>query len=903
MNKKYFIFFIILFSLVLISAHLETISKQSFIFAQGNLEVEYIDIPGITKPTTRDLNTYLIYFYAFGIFFAGFVSFALLIWAGLKYTTASANPTKIKDAREQIAASLLGLLIVFGSYIILNTINPDFLEIVLPVVIRPIARPVEPPIILSSDIRFQEIPVGTLITSEVGVSSFIATSTATATDPDTLETDNYNIFFSDVFQYPTDYQGGLHGRRLKRIHEVASTTLPVVDRIIMLSERLQIITSEFRKLVDELKKLANECSCKKCECVGCSEEKDGICTPNICPPCSGDPCGEEARERMRELREELIPGYFQQNTNVFPCKMVILDYFASAFQPFLDGNKQLVCIDEDADYFDDYRDNSYCHEGEGLFSGDHVDDMRTQIRACIGAGTIDNEEFEAVEELIQMMAGVENKGTYTTTTTPPERDVWTEISHMEKNLILLEKSKNALNPEHEMGCWPQAYTLHQKYQIADSLAIDILNVKVENVRVIEDPATFYCPLNPFEREGPHVFLGDIPTGAPCSPMVEIPIGNTIDDSIKLMADILKALGDPMNVGVPRYLWDPALEGKQGLWNKGKGIISEAVKQVTSASSTIDLTIELIDLTSDDNCETECSNVPCISKCVQGSRQVCTKEDVDGNCIESVTVQTYRCTNCEGKHPCPKNEINAKYGKIIEEINKINNLYIKIKELKKIIYESFFKLNSEYPEEIPHQGEWMAPEDTGIDPDWEAGERVTIGEDVCCEDPEGDCRDPNNIYQIVFANDKAVKREYTLKEKLISIQKLLNRTRDFKIYKILIDELIAMDLDFDSTVLEEYTNIPKDYMRSLSDCDSVRASWPKVVEGKMSRNLLKGCWFVKSKEFEHIMPQHCNPGPPYDCDYFNPLIRRKTPLLCRCFDEFFFPKIANNVFCCHMEYSW
>ncbi len=881
--------------MISILVHLEIISGRGSILAQGDMEVDYPDLPGIDTPDTTDAGTYLRYLYVLGIFLAGLISFVLLIKAGMRYLTSAGNPSKIQDAREQITASLLALLIIFGSYLILNTINPELLRIHFPSIsIPPSAggpvHPAPPP-----PTQFQEYPVGALITSEIGVSSFIATSSASTTDPDT-DDEEYNNLFPEIIHYPTDYQGGLHGRRLKRVHEVASTTLPVVDRLEMLSNELLRVA---KKLEAENKKLydyAMECDCRHCpSCTG------GEVSSCPCPLCAGDPCPNRAE--MNKLREEIIPAFYENSDSPLPCRMVILDYFASAFKPFLDSPEELVKTATTT-----YEDISYWHEGEGMFSGEHVDDMRSQIEACISAGEIEQEEYDwpddpdnpfAVEQLIDLMADVENKGTYSPTTTPPERDVQTNIAQIEDNLILLEKCKIALNPEHPNGCWPQAYSFHQNFRLSDTFDIDIRHIQLENVKSLEDPATFYCPLRVVDSESSDMFLEDVPIGLPCSPMVEIPIGNTIDDSIQLMADILRELGDPGHPGIPRDKWDPLGLSKKGIWNSGHQVIDNSKKQNELSTSTAELSDELIELTKDEpgeGCRNDCAIVGCEPECQERTKNV---YDDEGNVVGTETYYYCVCP-CKGDDPCPVNEINSTWGKIQQNVNRIEQLYEDTKNAKKRIYESFFKLNSEYPEEIPEQGEWVDPET--VDPNWVAGERAAIGEDLCCEDPDGECRNPDNIFELILADDKIVKRDYTLKEKLISIQKLFNRSRDWETYKYLIEELVAMNLDFDNTVIEEYTNIPADFKKSLAQCESLAVDIGKVTEGlRFARDILEGCCFVKSEEYGHIASQYCSPNPPYDCDYFNPLLDGRTPLLCHCYNEAFFPNTANNFFCCHIEY--
>ncbi len=125
--KKFFsivIIFIMLFGLV------------GFAFAQRtgrDLEVEYPEIEGF-KPeqATTPVTEYFKYIFNFLIWISGLIALVVLIYAGFQYFTSAGSPERINDAKSRIGAALLGLLILFGSYLILITINPDLIVFHLP---------------------------------------------------------------------------------------------------------------------------------------------------------------------------------------------------------------------------------------------------------------------------------------------------------------------------------------------------------------------------------------------------------------------------------------------------------------------------------------------------------------------------------------------------------------------------------------------------------------------------------------------------------------------------------------------------------------------------------------------------------------------------------------------------
>ena len=117
--KKIFLFLLIVFFLS---------ASFLFIFAQRELEVQYPTVPGTVTPTTVEgtqLPDYVKYIFNFAIIIAGVVAFGVIVWGGVRWLTSAGDPAKLKDAKEQVFAAFLGLIILFSSYLILTTINPQ----------------------------------------------------------------------------------------------------------------------------------------------------------------------------------------------------------------------------------------------------------------------------------------------------------------------------------------------------------------------------------------------------------------------------------------------------------------------------------------------------------------------------------------------------------------------------------------------------------------------------------------------------------------------------------------------------------------------------------------------------------------------------------------------------------
>ncbi len=909
------------------------------IFAQ-DLNVSYPSIPGVGKPesTATPIVLYLKYIYNLAITLAGIILFVSLIRGGLLYFSSGGNPTKMKEAKERIQNSLLGVLLIFSSYLILNTINPEL-------VIFPTfnIQPSSPQNVTAPDlsvdtvtIKFKEIPIGTLLTSEFSVSSFIATSSPPEVCAPTSSSSSSDIHPPTLTAcvYST-FEGALHGERLKRIHEVASTTLPVVDELATLSQKLVDIMEEFEEKVTQLYQDAEACDCIHCQCNDCGIPLPGQCNP--CPPCTGDPCPK--RNEMNDLRENILPSYYENEDDPIPCRMIIIEYLSGAFNAFLDDHSQLVRNE-------DYQDQSYWYSSE-------AENLRNLIENCIASGEITQDEYDYVEELIwnstTSMATVENKGTVSPETDPPERDVETNLNHLKAIIEAIEEGRKYIEPytpDIDASSWTGQYkysghlTFVPRAQLVDFLGTTqykvekivgssgflppdqnsktTLKVEIDRYRLSNladniyvkpvggDPAIFYAYSIPeietffppiTEKENNIVYAqgsASTPTstenlyGPPsvCSRVVEIPIGLTIDKGLELSSEIWFEL--------------------YNIWKKGHFIIDSLKMQNELATTTTnELTERLIDLTDETSCLKECESVVCKPLCVD----IHIPPDVSGHICLPI---------CTGNDPCPIMEIRQTYFQIKNNIDLIKEYYNQILEARKSIYKSFCKL------------------DSGTD---ENGNPCYIDSDFCCPDKNGNCRDPNNKLEV----DRIEERKYTLKEKLIEVQKLLNRCREMinkdkykfrgqSAYEILMKQLIDMGL----AQKKELSNIRYFDKFDLHNCwvrgfaeDVVAQSQEfgaellncKVAQGKVAEYLYKA---IDPKNYEL-----CSPDPLLDCDYFHPTAtdryftdpaRRqgRLPLSCYCYDEDikekqyqsrWFPKIlrgnslvpaqniTSNLFCC------
>ncbi|MFZ3054803.1 MAG: pilin [Minisyncoccales bacterium] len=109
MEKKYYSKFFILLAL--------------FIAFPVHAAVAIPTIAGI--PENASAAELITYFFNLAITVGSFIAVVMLIMAGVEYIMSQGNPAKIEDAKKKILNAFLGIVVLMGSLIILNIINPE----------------------------------------------------------------------------------------------------------------------------------------------------------------------------------------------------------------------------------------------------------------------------------------------------------------------------------------------------------------------------------------------------------------------------------------------------------------------------------------------------------------------------------------------------------------------------------------------------------------------------------------------------------------------------------------------------------------------------------------------------------------------------------------------------------
>jgi len=120
------IFFLLIFIVFLTTAFNFCLAQEE----KGRpLEIQYPVIGDKTVPAyvTTLLPDYIKYIFYLAIAISGLLAFGALVYGGVRWLASGGNPASMSDAKDQIFAGILGLVILLSSWLVLNTINPQLL--------------------------------------------------------------------------------------------------------------------------------------------------------------------------------------------------------------------------------------------------------------------------------------------------------------------------------------------------------------------------------------------------------------------------------------------------------------------------------------------------------------------------------------------------------------------------------------------------------------------------------------------------------------------------------------------------------------------------------------------------------------------------------------------------------
>lgn len=91
--------------------------------------------------TATDFASYLQALFPFLLSIAAALAFVMIVLGGIFYMTSGGNPAAVGSAKNRIKSALIGLLIAVSSYLIINAINPNLLNLDFSGSITPITTP------------------------------------------------------------------------------------------------------------------------------------------------------------------------------------------------------------------------------------------------------------------------------------------------------------------------------------------------------------------------------------------------------------------------------------------------------------------------------------------------------------------------------------------------------------------------------------------------------------------------------------------------------------------------------------------------------------------------------------------------------------------------------------------
>jgi len=84
----------------------------------------HAQFPGATADTSS-IQGYIVNFYEFGLAIAGILAVGMIVAGAIFYSLSGASPDKQSEAKDMITSAIWGVVLLFGSYLILKTINPS----------------------------------------------------------------------------------------------------------------------------------------------------------------------------------------------------------------------------------------------------------------------------------------------------------------------------------------------------------------------------------------------------------------------------------------------------------------------------------------------------------------------------------------------------------------------------------------------------------------------------------------------------------------------------------------------------------------------------------------------------------------------------------------------------------
>lgn len=99
-------------------------------YAQKSIPIQ-VKLPGLEGQEVKDIGQYITIMYVWAVRVAAVAAVVVIMVGGIMWLT-SGGADRLSKAKELIGNAIIGLLLAVGSYVVLNTINPDLVRLQLP---------------------------------------------------------------------------------------------------------------------------------------------------------------------------------------------------------------------------------------------------------------------------------------------------------------------------------------------------------------------------------------------------------------------------------------------------------------------------------------------------------------------------------------------------------------------------------------------------------------------------------------------------------------------------------------------------------------------------------------------------------------------------------------------------
>jgi hypothetical protein len=241
-------------------------------------QLNYPELPGIRAPERGNLPDFLRYVYQ--IFLGGGTLLAVLFlfWGGLLYLISSGNPNQQNQAQKMISSALLGLLILFTSYTVLSTLDPNLVIWGIQI----------------GDLRLPQINAPTNFRAKESIG---------------------------CQELPLQ-------KTFESMHQLQKESFFIVENINRVIPKANTNDlGEIGRFAQKIKDEIEECTCSQFTSYcyrdeGVADSGTARC-PSVCPAQAGDPC-----ENVPDLRQKDIPGLLNALTKFDDLVKLLEDWGA-----------------------------------------------------------------------------------------------------------------------------------------------------------------------------------------------------------------------------------------------------------------------------------------------------------------------------------------------------------------------------------------------------------------------------------------------------------------------------------------------------------------------------------------------------------------------------------------------